>query len=595
MLDLPSLLAELRRRRVFRALLVWGAVSFAVLQIWEPVMHGLHLPEWTLSFVVVLLGLGFPVTLLLSWTFDLTATGVERTAPEAGVGLRGGRLGWLLAGLGLLAAAPGLAWYGLRMAGGPGQAAAGEAPAPGGSGEATAPGGPSIAVLPFADLSPGHDQEYFSDGIAEEILNALANVKGIKVIGRTSSFSMKGRNEDLRTIGQRLHAAHLLEGSVRKAGPRVRITAQLIEAAGGTHLWSQEFDRELTDVFAVQEEIARDVVAALELRLLPAAHEARRAANPEAHDQYLLGLAWLARGSSDAYAKAAKALRRSVELDPSYPPAWASLAQATYWEADQGPKTWDAKVLFPAALGAAEKAIALAPDLADGYAARGALRQTMLQDYGGAGTDLERARALSPGNPAIMARSAILLSVTGRLEEALALMQQAVAIDPLSADLHNELGTLDLGVGQYSKAEAAATRALELAPEHGRAARTLGFALLLQRRLPEARAAFRRSTNGVFRIMGEGMVDHAQGDQAAARRSMERLLGFPGGIDQASYQVAQAYAWRGDQDRAFEWLGKAVDEHDGGLVHLRVDPLMRPLRADPRYAALLRRLKLQAD
>jgi serine/threonine-protein kinase len=592
--DLPTFLAELRRRRVFRALLVWGAVSFAVLQVWEPVMHGLHLPEWTLSLVVVLLGLGFPITLLLSWTFDLTAAGIERTAPEPGGRLRGARLAALLAGLGLLAALPGVAWFWLRGAGSPAPAAAEAAALLGGGAEAPTAGGPSIAVLPFADLSPGHDQEYFSDGIAEEILNALANVKGLKVIGRTSSFSMKGRNEDLRTIGHRLHAAHLLEGSVRKAGQRVRITAQLIEAGGGTHLWSQEFDRELTDVFAVQEEIARAVVAALELKLLPPTHEPARKANPGAHDQYLLGLNWLARGSGDSYARAVQALSRSVALDPGYAPAWASLAMAFFWEADQGAAAWDPKVLFPRALGAAERAIALSPDLADGYYARGALRQLMLQDHPGARPDLERARAISPGNPSIMAMNATMLAELGRLDEAVALTKQAGELDPLSADLHHELGALYLGTGKYGLAEAAASRALELAPEHGRAARTLGFALLLQGRLPEARTAFHRSTNQVFRIMGDSLVDHARGDEVASRGSLEKLLSSPD-VLQASYQVAQTYAWRGEPERAFEWLGKAVQAHDAGLTALRFDPLMRPLRTDQRYAALLRQLHLPVE
>jgi len=186
---------------------------------------------------------------------------------------------------------------------------------------------PSIAVLPFADMSAQKDQEYFADGIAEEILNVLAQVDGLRVIGRTSSFSMKDRNEDLRTIGQRLSATNLLEGSVRKSGARVRITAQLVEAEGGSHLWSQEFDRELTDVFVVQEEIAHAVVAALKVKLLPAAREEPRAANPEAYDLYLVGRAFLARGSGDAYQRAVQALRKSVALDPDHAEAWAVLAE----------------------------------------------------------------------------------------------------------------------------------------------------------------------------------------------------------------------------------------------------------------------------
>jgi len=578
---------------VIRALLVWGVVAFAVLQIFEPVMHGLHLPEWTLSFVVVVLGLGFPITAALAWVFDLKASGIERTRPavEEGGGSpttsrrpRGRLL--LLLGLGIAAAAPGLVYFfvwpgaGRRAADGSGASSAG-------------PAIPSIAVLPFVNLSSDKEQEYFSDGIAEEILNALAQVDGLRVIGRTSSFSMKGKNEDLRVIGQRLSAANLLEGSVRKSGSRVRITAQLIEAKGGSHLWSQEFDRELTDVFAVQEEIAHAVVAALKLKLLPPAGDEQRTVDPGAHDQYLLGLAFLARGSGDAYERAVWALRKSVELDPGFSQAWAALARALFWAADQS-LTGDPRSEWPRALAAAEKAIALSPNRADGYFARGLLRQGALQDWAGARADLERARSLNPGSPGILLYHASLLAALGRLPEAIIALQEAAVIDPLSADIPVWLSAVYLGTGQVALAEAAATRALEISPEHGRAARNLGFALALQDRLPEARAAFRRSTNRIFVRMGDVMVEHALGHAAESQRALDEILAPPG-VLQWSYQVAELYAWRGEADRAFEWLGLAVEQHDAGLIYLKYDPLLRGLRDDPRFKALLRKVNLPVD
>jgi len=589
---IEQLISELRRRRVFRALLVWGVVAFAVLQVFEPVMHGLHLPEWTLSLVVVVLGLGFPVTAALAWVFDLKASGIERTPPDperpesasTGSPSRAASVA-MLAGLGLAAAAPGLVYFFLW----PGPARhRSEGPA-----ESPAAAPRSIAVLPFLNLSSDKEQEYFSDGITEEILNALAQVDGLRVIGRTSSFAMKGKSEDLRTIGQRLNAATLLEGSVRRAGTRVRITAQLIEAAGGSHLWSQEYDRELTDVFAVQEEIANAVVAALKLKLLPPAGQEQRNVDPGAHDQYLLGLAFLARGSGDAYEQAVVALGKAVDLDPAYAPAWAALARARFWAADQG-ASGDPRVEWPRALAAAEKAVALAPQRADGYFARGAMRQSTLQDWAGARADLERARSLSPGSPGILTQYASLLAAQGHLPEAIAALKEAAGLDPLSADIPMLESAVYLGTGQLALAEAAATRALELAPEHGRAARNLGFALLLQKRLPEARAAFRRSSNVFFAAVGEVMVEHAAGNAAASRRALDGLLATPY-VQQGSYQVAQAYAWRGETDLAFEWLGQAVDAHDAGLNYLTFDPFLRPLRGDARFTALLRKLKLPVD
>jgi TolB-like protein len=241
-----SLFDELKRRRVFRAVVAWGIFSFAALQATEPLMHGLGLPEWTLKLVVALLGLGFPVTILLSWTFDLRSTGIERTSPaEPSPGAPSkARLTLALVGLGLVVAAPGAAYLYFRAS-------------PGGKASPVSAGPPSIAVLPFADMSPGKDQEYFADGIAEEILNALAQVEGLHVAGRTSSFSFKGKGVRIEDIGRQLNVRAVLEGSVRKEGNRVRITAQLVNVADGYHVWSQTYGRELTGIFAVQDDIGR--------------------------------------------------------------------------------------------------------------------------------------------------------------------------------------------------------------------------------------------------------------------------------------------------------------------------------------------------
>jgi len=595
--DSGGILAELKRRRVFRALAGWGIVSFAVLQTVEPVLHAYHLPEWTLTAIVTLLAAGFPVTVVLAWVFDLTTKGITRTERAGGDGPNASppsrtRVVLLVLGLGLVSAAPGLVYFFAW----PGVAGRRTGPA---SPAATAPGPPSIAVLPFANLSSDKEQEYFSDGIAEEILNALAQVDGLRVIGRTSSFSMKGKNEDLRVIGQRLGAANLLEGSVRKAGPRVRITAQLIETSSGSHLWSQEFDRDQVDVFAVQEEIARAVVAALRLKLLPGQAEARRTVDPRAHDQYLLGVAYMARGSGDAYGKAVEVLRQAVGIDPGYAQAWAALSAALFWHADQSPNG-DFRAEWPKALDAAEKAIALAPGLTDGYLARGTLRTTALQEYEAARADLERARALSPQSPAVLSRYGSLLAALGMLPQAIAVLQEATAIDPLAPDTPVALSMVYLGTGQLEQAEATARRALEIAPDHGRAARNLGFALLLQGRLPEARAAFARSTNPLFREMGEVMVDHAQGLTAESRSKLDAILSpgvgpSMGQLDGSWYQIAQMHAWRGETDRALAALDRAATYHDAGLIYVKYDPFFRSLRGDPRHAALLRRMKLPPD
>jgi TolB-like protein/Flp pilus assembly protein TadD len=440
-------------------------------------------------------------------------------------------------------------------------------------------------------MSAAHDQEWFSDGISEEILNALAQVDGLRVIGRTSSFSLKGHNEDLREVGRRLDAGTVLEGSVRRAGQRVRITAQLIETAGGSHLWSEQFDRDVVDVFAVQGEIARAVVGQLRLKLLPAAAaKTTPTASAAAHDAYLQGVALMRKGSPEGFEQGRDAMQRAVDLDPGYAEAWSGLARARFWAADQGVRS-DPTVEFPRAMEAAERAIALEPGKAHGYLARGALREGIFLDWEGARADLERAASLDRQNTDILSQLGGVLAAMGRLGEARPQIEQSVRLDPLSANSHVMLALLERAEGHADRATAAATRAVELAPESGRAARTLGLALLDQRRFTEARDAFHRSPNPLFSAMGDAMVAHALGDVGTYRRVVETLTGNPQALGGA-YQIAQVFAYAADRDRALEWLGHAAETRDAGLIYLTYDPLFAPLRGDPRYQALLARLKL---
>jgi tetratricopeptide (TPR) repeat protein len=288
-----------------------------------------------------------------------------------------------------------------------------------------------------------------------------------------------------------------------------------------------------------------------------------------------------------------QALRKAVEIDPGYAQAWAALARATFWATDQG-RTPNPQAEFARAQAAAERAIALAPGRADGYFARAALRRSTLQDWAGARADLEKARALSPGNPGILLEYGSLLASSGNLPEAIAALREAAALDPLSPDTQVMLCAVYLGSGQLAEGEAAATRALEVSPEHSRGARFLGFALLLQGRLPEAAAAFRRSTNILFAQMGQAMVLHAQGDTARSGSILGEMVASPTAL-QGAYQIAETFAWVGNTDRAFEWLDQAVAQHDAGLTYVKYDPFLRDLRADPRMKAILRRLKLPPD
>ena len=573
-----SLFDELKRRRVFRALVGYGIGAFAVLQIVEPIMHGLHWPDAVLSYVVVALALGFPLVVGLAWIFDVNAGRIERTEPGA---LRGSRAALLLAGIGLLAAAPGLAWYFLLRR------------------EAVAPtagvAGPSIAVLPLVNLSSDKEQEYFSDGLSEELLNLLAKVPGLRVAARTSAFAFKGRSEDMSEIGRKLHVATILEGSVRKSGDQIRITTQLINAGDGYHLWSETYDRKLTDVFAVQDEIAKAVVAALKLKLLAApTSNDRRTANSEAFNQYLLGKQFFHRNNIPDFNRAKQAFEKAVALDPGYAPAWAGLALATFWVADTAASSAEVIAGQDRAVEAANRAIVLAPDLADGYLARGFVRVPIQWDWEGSRADFERALALKPDDSEALSEYAhVVLRPLARMPEAVAALRRATGADPLNARTWSRLGSALALSGQRGPAREAFNRSLEISPDQSSTPYALSLSFLVEGRPAEALAASQRSTAEFYQLVGAAEAQHDLGHESESQKALDQAIAKWGHA--GAYQLAEAYAWRGDKDRALQWLDRAVKQRDGGLVNIKVDPLLASLHGDPRYAAVLRKMNLPPD
>jgi TolB-like protein/tetratricopeptide (TPR) repeat protein len=454
-------------------------------------------------------------------------------------------------------------------------------------------GAPSIAVLPFADLSPTKDQEYFSDGLSEEILNALAHIDGLHVTGRTSSFAFKGPDLDLRAVGQKLHVRAVLEGSVRKAGARVRITAQLIDVRSGYHLWSETFERELGDIFAVQDDIARAVVAALKVKLMsgraPTTRE-HRTANPEVYAQYLLGRHQYGRFSPDGFRRAVEAFDKALAIDPAYAPAWAALSIPLYYLSEMEPSVDRALPLRQRALAAAERSVALDPQLAEGWSALSFLRGSVNWDWAQAQADMDRALALDPGDATIQRRYGLLLETLGHPEEALAATRRATELDPLFAGNWVNLGAFHINAGDYGRAREALQRALEIDPENGEALAVLAGVSLLQGRPAEALAAFEATPHELGRLVGVAMAQHSLGNDAASRRALDELRSKYGARKPSL--VGVVHAWRRELDLAFEWFDRALAEHDPGLVEMCGGPIRLTLRDDPRYAALLRKMKL---
>ena len=597
-MSVENLIGELKRRRVFRALIGYGLAAFAVLQIIEPIMHGLHWSDEVLSFVVAGLAVGFPVVVSLAWIFDVNAGRVERAAPAEG-SLRGVGLALVLVGIGALAAAPGVVWYFFLRA--PRPPAATRDAALRASLDQAPPASdirarPSIGVLPFVDMSPGKDQEYFTDGLAEELLNLLAKVPGLSVAARTSAFSFKGKGATVGAIASALNVDTVLEGSVRKAGDRVRITAQLINARDGYHVWSETYDRRLTDVFAVQDEIAQAVVSALQLKLLPAqvpTTKDRRTANPVAYSEYLLGKQLLIRSTRETSLAALTAFEKAVHADPDFAPGWAGLATARFWVADSAESTAAVSDGQRAALEAAERAVALAPGLGEALGVRGWLRGPLRWEWEGCRADFERALALEPANAELWTHYANYLLATGRMPEAIAATRKGAQLDPLNGQAWDQLGWLLVVSGFREEGKAALLRSLELNPVQAYASAWLALLAILEGKPADALEPASRSTMPVFRLMYTSIALRELGREREARAALDEIVAK--NSHDGAFQIAELYAHRGEADRAFAWLERARAQHDGGLTEIRASPFLRGIFKDRRYAAFLRSINLPTD
>ena len=450
---------------------------------------------------------------------------------------------------------------------------------------------PSIAVLPFADLSPGKDQEYFSDGLAEELLNSLVKVQGLRVAARTSSFQFKGKNEDLRVIGQKLNVATVLEGSVRKQGQRVRISAQLIQVSDGFHLWSEAYDRDLTDIFAVQEEIARSVAGSLRVTLLGEKALSSRATNIEAYNAYLQGKYFYARRTKENLKKSTAYYEQAISLDPNYAPAWAALSRVRSFQAS-GYDPAPLREEYARAREAAERALALDPSLADAHAAIGEIKRYYDWDWAGADASYQRALALEPGNAEVVEGAAGPAATLNHFEEALSLCRRAVELDPLRASAQHALAFNAWWAGRLDEAEAAIRKALELDPQFPWGHTVLSRVYLARSHPQEALAEAERDTDPEFRLQGLALAYHALARKQESDLALAELIAKYRLY--TAFQIAEVYAFRGEADAAFTWLERAYEQRDSGLPEMKGDPLLKNLERDPRYAVFLKKMRLPA-
>ncbi|MGI8470526.1 MAG: tetratricopeptide repeat protein [Pyrinomonadaceae bacterium] len=459
----------------------------------------------------------------------------------------------------------------------------------------------TIAVLPFLNMSRNEDGDYFSDGLAEELLNVLSKIRGLRVAARTSAFSFKGKQATVTEIGRILNVASVLEGSIRVAGNRVRISVQLVKVADGYHFWSETYDRTMDDIFAVQDDIAQSVVEELRVRLfgedagsdlngqiISEVAEAvkGRADDPEAQRLMLLGRYFLDRTTRDDTAKVIVYFRQALNLDSNYALCWAELGRAYSIEAGRG---W-VKVErgFKKSRKAAKRALSLEPELAEGHAQLGRIQIAHDWDFRGAESSFGQALKLAPGNSSVLDGASLLAYKPGRFEDALKLSRRVLVQDPLSAAFWHNLGLTCHAAGQFAESEKAFRRALELVPQRFVSRALLALVLMDGGQIENALAQAALEPDEFWRLWSLSIIYFAAGRESDSEDALRQLT--ESHADGNAYQLAETHSMRGEIDSAFEWLERAFEERDPGMTHAKVNPRFRPLYGDARWITLLKKI-----
>jgi TolB-like protein/Flp pilus assembly protein TadD len=445
----------------------------------------------------------------------------------------------------------------------------------------------SIAVLPFADMSEKKDQEYFADGMAEEIIDLLVKIPELKIIARTSSFQFKGKTEDLRSIASQLGVAYILQGSVRRSGDHLRVTAQLINAQDGTHLWSQTYDRDLSDVLKMQDEIAIALVRALQIEVSARGIASRPALrNTEAYTVYLQGRHAIDGINQQSLEKGLRDFQRALDLDPSFAEAAAGIGAAYFSLGIFG--FMPPNVAFEKSRQAMELALKLDPNLSYPHVALGTIHDIYDGDLAAADRELKLARALAPNDASVLFQSSSVSGHMGHADEALKYMNASMERNPLFPGTYLTLGIAQLGTGRLSEAETSLRRVLELESSHAYVHYLLGNVLLARRQPEAALAEYSKEPVDIVRIGGSAMAYFALGSKAESDAALAQMVG---GMTDHPFAIAEVYAFRGETDEAFKWLDRALARKDPGLVLLH-NPAFKKLEDDARYKRFLSKTTL---
>ena len=593
-----SLFAELKRRNVVRVASGYVFLSWVIIQVAETIFPAFGLGDDAIRLVVILLVIGFLPSLLFAWVFELTPKGLTKEVPRERehqmVRFKAKSLDRII----IVLLATGLGYFAVdkfvmepqRVAQADLEAArelaaATEEAREEGRAEAlsTAGSGNSIAVLAFEDMSPEGDQGYLSDGIAEELLNLLVKVPNLEVISRSSAFSFKGKDIETPEIARRLGVNYVLEGSVRKAGDDVRITVQLIDGRSDTHLWAETYDRNLDDIFAVQDEISEKVVEELRVQLSADAPRTRET-DPEAYSLYLQARYLGRLGTAEGHEQAVELLNRVLEIDPEYAPAWVSLSSNYNNQAGKGLRPPEEG--YRLAREAAENALAIDPDHAPAYSQLGWFEINFNNDMAKATEYLERALALDPSDLAIISNAAVAAVTLGRYDQAITLLEYTSSHDPVNPTRHNNLGHIYYLAGRLDDALESFRTVQRLSPDYFALNYRMGLALLLKGEAESALTSFSAEEDDEYRVKGSALALYSLGLQEEHEARLQELI--EGWGEEWPSEIAPVYAWKGDTETAFHWLEKSVAEESGGFD--TQDPLLQALHDHPRWLPLLESL-----
>lgn len=579
-----NLFAELKRRNVYKVAVAYAVVGWLLVQVATQVFPFFEIPNWTVRLVVLAIVIGFPIALVVAWAFELTPQGLKRTE-DVDLIAQGHRKSQVWIYVVIAGALLSIALFFIGR-----YSVATKSPLAPPSQSASK----SIAVLPFANLSADKNDEYLSDGMTEELLNVLTKVKSLRVPGRSSSFAFKGKNEDdiFRKVGEQLHVNAVLEGSVRKAGEKLRITAQLVNVADGFHLWSETYDGDMKDILAVQSDVAKRVVQALQVQLgvdETRAFAKKATENPEAHRLYLLGRYHFAKFTRAGWTNAIHSYKEALQVDPNFALAYCGLADTYGWAGGQlmpGREAWAKETEL------AQKALELDPNLAEAHLSMGTALFSVLDPHASE-KELDRAVELNPNLALIYDQYGWTFSELGRFDDAIAAEKKALELDPLSTFLNTDLAFFLYWARRFEEATTQIHKTLELDPNNAFAHSILGWCFIAEGNKAEGRSEFEKATtldDLPWYISSVGYACGVSGDRAKAEQVLRDLEELATQRYVSPANRAAVYLGLGEKEQALDWLEKAYEDRDPIFWWINGDQLYDSVRHAPRFEGLVQKV-----